>query len=448
MNSLDLHNKKIAVVGLGARTGVALVEYLCKTGAKVTAYDQKPAEKLKSVLNDLKNYTFDVQLGIEEPVGLNQMDMVLISPGVPIQKSFLTQAKNHGVPVWSELEFSARNLSGPIAAITGTNGKSTTTVLLSEMLISWGKTVFSGGNLGNPLVRAIGQDFDFAVVEISSFQLEAVDLFHPKVAILLNISSNHLDRHGDMDTYVRCKQNIFANMSSSDFAVLNMNDDLCMDIGRRLDGVPVLYFSSSDTEADISFDGKNAILPNGSLVSLEHRQLPGVHNIENYLAAIAGAHLLGCPNDAIKEGIEKFQGLPHRLECVYQHKGVSYINDSKSTTPLATIKAIESLDGPLVLLLGGRSKGADMSQLEQVISERVRSVILFGEAAEALEKSISKPTTVTAQSLDEAVTLAIELSKPGDTVLFSPGHSSFDSFRDYEERGERFSARLKELLCA
>jgi UDP-N-acetylmuramoylalanine--D-glutamate ligase len=328
-------------------------------------------------------------------------------------------------------------------AVTGTNGKSTTTSLIAHILKSWGKRVFAGGNLGTPLVTAVGRELDFAVVEISSFQLEAVEEFHPRVALLLNLYPNHLDRHGTMEAYAAAKARLFARMSRGDTAVLNADQEAVKGLVSGMKAGVRLFSASGRTEADVTELEKRIVFRTGPAVSLEKFTLYGRHNVENALAAATAADAVGCPREIIEEGMGTFQALAHRLEPVGEFGGIRFINDSKSTTPDSAVVALRAFEAPIILLAGGRGKGASYENLGREAALRAKETVLFGEAAKLMEPAFrSLPHTVR-PNLASALDRALSLARPGDIVLLSPANASFDEFKNFEERGDSFRAWVK-----
>jgi UDP-N-acetylmuramoylalanine--D-glutamate ligase len=441
MERANLLGKRYAVVGLGARTGVSLVKYLCSRGAQVSAYDSKEKRELSASLSALRGLNFDLQAGPAWK-DIENSDAVLVSPGVPIDAPALQGAIRRGIPVLSEIEFASRQISAPMIAITGTNGKSTTTSMVAHIFQAWGKKVFAGGNLGTPLIDAAEKDFDFAVVEVSSFQLEAVDEFHPKVGMLLNLSPNHLDRHKSMEVYAALKARLFARMDENDVAIFNGDDPACLNIAKQIRAKTLFFSSGANSKADVVIEGDRLKMKSGQL-SLSKLSLPGSHNRENAAAAAAAAHACGCPLDLIEKAFGTFAGLPHRLERVGEWNGVLFVNDSKSTSPDATEKAVRSFVRPVVLLAGGLPKGASYESLSSV-RDRIKKAILFGPAGANMVSAFSPDQVIRATGMKDAVNRAMESSERGDVVLLSPANSSFDEFVDYEERGEVFKSYVKE----
>lgn len=427
--------KEVAVIGAGGKTGTALVKYLCASGALVTAYDEKPESELQ--LGALKNYRFTLDIG-KTPKHLDRAKLVLVTPGISADVPYLAEARKRGTPVWGEVEFASHYISTPILAVTGTNGKSTTTSLLGHILSTWGKTVFTGGNLGDPLIHAVDRKFDFIVAEVSSFQLETVETFHPRVGVLLNLSPNHLDRHGTMENYAAMKTRLFSQMKKGDRAILSAEDDWCRAIAKKLQSDVWLFSISEKIHADIEVRNGSVHFPDGESISLSGWKLPGRHNIENAVAAIAAARAVHCSVEKIESALATFHGLPHRLEELGEIRGVRFINDSKSTTPGAAIRALESFDSPIIWMAGGRSKGTSYDPISVLAKKKAKAIILFGEAGPTMKASFGDHPVRLVKTMREAFQTALSLAKSGDVVLFSPANASFDEFKDFEERGETF----------
>ena len=444
MERIELKGKRVAVIGLGIRTGVSLVRYLCSSGALVTAYDQKKRAELQDSLNAVEGLRFDLDIGCPNPSQLVSRELVLLSPGVSAHSPYLQDARRKGIPILSEVEFAYRLLKSPLIAVTGTNGKSTTTALIAHILKVWGKNVFAGGNLGTPLIQAVDKEYDFVVAEISSFHLEAVESFHPSIAVLLNIFPNHLDRHGDMETYVQCKSRIFSNFQGEDRAVLNEDDPTCKKILSSIRSKAWTFSLNPWSDAQVRLQGRKVILSTGESLTITGFSLLGRHNLENALAACAVSHALGCPPQIIEQGITTFKALPHRLQHVARIDHVDFINDSKSTTPESTAVALKALDTPIILLAGGRSKGASYKGLGDVANKCVRTTILFGEAAMEMAKDFKGSRHETVETLADGFLRATQIAEQGDTILLSPANSSFDQFENFEKRGEAFAKLVHE----
>jgi len=455
----QLSGRQVLVVGLG-RSGLAATKLLTEEGARVTVTDRKDAEALKENVSVLSSLPIRFELGRYESGSFLSADLIVISPGVPVHLPLIQAAEAQGIPVIGELEFAAGFISAPILAITGTNGKSTTSLLIGEILKRAGKKVFIGGNLGRPLSEAVpsrrpgSEDlaagpWDYVVAEVSSFQLECVKTFHPWVAAYLNLTPDHLDRHGDLSTYAMLKARLFENQDQGDFAVLNADDPEVSKVSRMLRSRVVWFSRLRPVDPGVYRDGQELVSTIGrkrSVIRRDDLRLKGVHNLENVLAAIAVTQLVGCEDDAIAETVRDFPGLEHRLEWVREKAGVVYINDSKGTNIGAAIRSLESFAQPIIWLAGGREKGTDFSVLLGAVQSRVKQAIFFGEARDKMRKALNGATRMDeTATLSEAVALAAAIAVPGDVVLLSPACASFDQFRDFEERGKAFKDAVRQL---
>jgi len=441
---MDLSGRRVLVVGLG-RTGVATARFLVKREAKVIIIDEKPASELESAIRDIGSLNVDLQLGKHNTDILPRFDLVVPSPGVPPFNYLLAGALERGIPIISEIELASGFIKKPMIAITGTNGKTTTTKLVGKMLLQWGKKIFEGGNIGNPLIAFVDgkQREDYLVVEVSSFQLQWVDSFHPFISVLLNVSPDHLDYHGTFDEYRRVKERLFTNHCETDVAVLNADDPVTESLSEKIAAKVKRFSSSFKLEEGIFIDGsvlryrdrkgRNEEYP------LEGIKLPGNHNLENIMAAILVSRSVGCPRNKIIDALADFEGIPHRMEFVGVKNGVKFYNDSKGTNVDAVARALEIFPRPVILLLGGRDKGGDFTVLSGLILEKVRELIFFGEAGKQINSLVGGiVTTKITKNLKEAVTMAWNDSVSGDVVLLSPGCASFDEFASYEARGNFF----------
>jgi len=453
---IDLNGKKVLVIGL-ARSGQAAVRFLSNQGAKVTGTDCKKEELLGYEFERLKDLPVSLITGGYPEVKAGDYDLVIVSPGVPGNIKLLKELEEYGIPIWSELELAAQFIEEPMIAVTGTNGKTTSTSLIGYIFAKAGINAVVAGNIGIPLIQEVEQnlrnrDKKYWIVEVSSFQLERVQSFRPKIAVFLNLTPDHLDRHGDLESYGLIKARIFANQKSSDFAVINLDDPW---LSTHKDYIPsrIWGFSASSLpEEGIGVCGSKVVYScQGSketLCSLSEISLPGPHNLENALAASASSLLAGIDKDIVAEALRSFPGVPHRLEEVRTVNGVRYINDSKGTNPDAAIKALASFTEPIILIAGGQHKGSDLSALISKIKENVKALILLGEAAPLFRKAAEEAgynRIWDVRSLPEAVKLAHKIAQPGDIVLLSPACASWDMFRDYEERGEIFRAEVNKL---
>lgn len=446
MNVVDKH---ILVVGL-ARTGIAVTRFLARSGARVTVTDLRTAETLAAALDELAGLSVDYVLGRHDEGDFTAAELIVVSPGVPQDSPYLAAARRAGREVITEIELAARFITAPLAAITGTNGKTTTTTLTGEIFRGCGFQTFVGGNIGNPLIELVesGEAAERVVVEISSFQLEWIKEFHPRVAVLLNLTEDHLDRYATFDEYIAAKMRIFENQDADDYAVLNLDDPLVASLAAGLKAT-VFPMSQEREFAEGIFCREETIVFRH--VGREERfptdrfKLPGVHNIDNIMASLAVALLLGCDAPQALAAVEGFAGLPHRMEFVRELDGVRYYEDSKATNVGSVEKALASFTA-ITLIAGGKDKGGSYAPLEALVRERVEHLILIGEAKERMARELGSLTdTRLCTTLEEAVTLAADLAGPGGVVLFSPACSSFDMFRDYAERAERFKAAVRGL---
>jgi len=444
----DFAGKRVLVVGL-ARTGVVTALFAAGYGATVTATDEKSEGELGDAAERLRAAGVKLELGRHTDATFLEQDLIVLSPGVPVKLAPVAQARSRGVTVWSEIELAWRFLRGKLVAITGSNGKTTTTSLVAHILKTAGIQTFVGGNIGVPLLSLVGSTVDSSVTvaEISSFQLEATEAFRPEIGVLLNLTPDHLDRHASFEEYAEAKMRMFANQLDRDCAVLNADDP---EVTRRMPSrQQVFWFSREKRVAAGAFlrDGQIIFRHEGSEVAVARRDqisLRGEHNVENVLAACAAAYLAGATPEAISSGVKTFRGVEHRLEFVAEVGGVKFYNDSKATNVDAALKAIEAFSEPLIVILGGKDKGSPYMPLAEPLRERARLVILIGAATEKISADLGDPVeTVQAGTLDRAVQLASERARPGDVVLLAPACSSFDQFENYEERGRIF----KELVA-
>lgn len=449
---LRLEKKRILVVGM-ARSGIAAAELLMNHGAVPVLSDSKREDAFGVELDGLRGTACVFRLG-EDPVKLLPgVDGLVISPGVPIDAPVVLSAKERGLPVVGELELAYTLLQGDVLAISGTNGKTTTTTLLGKIFENAGRVTHVAGNIGYPLsaVALNSKKDDVTVVEVSSFQLESVKTFHPRVAALLNITEDHLNRHGTMERYIKLKQRIFENQTERDVAVLNMDDPVLLKMASRVKARTAFFSRTRPVENGAFVDeGKIVWQWDGvrkPICDAEQILIPGPHNLENALAATAMASAMGVPAPVIRHTLQSFTGVEHRIEKVRVFQGVVYINDSKGTNVDSTIKAVQSMKAPTVLLLGGYDKHTDFKPLcaEILASGQISNVVVMGQTAKQIREQLEEAgyTRVTrAYSMEDAVQKARELAVSGGNVLLSPACASFDMFRDYEHRGAVF----KELV--
>jgi UDP-N-acetylmuramoylalanine--D-glutamate ligase len=448
---LSFENKKVLVVGL-ARTGLAVARFLKHQGAHVTATDLQKEDEIGSYAKEARNIGISLELGAHEVESFTGSDFIVVSPGVPHQATPLELARKAGIPVIGEVELAFRYITEPIVAITGTNGKTTVTSLVGEMLKASGRDVFVGGNIGAPLIEHVDSEkrAEMIVAEISSFQLDTIERFRPKVGVLLNVTEDHLDRYDGFRDYVQSKGRLFENQDSTDVAVLNGMDPAVSELESIIDSQRLYFNIDSPDVHGVVIQGKEMLcsLPEKASVvlSLDKFRLKGGHNLENAAAASLAALVAGADQAGVQMALDTFEGLHHRMEYVKNVSGALYYNDSKATNVDAVKRSLESFDSDVVLIMGGRDKGGSYALLEKLITERVKRLIVVGEAREKILNALGKLTrSEQAKTIDEAVDLAHKEAVPGDVVLLSPGCSSFDMFTDYAERGETFCKAVMQL---
>jgi UDP-N-acetylmuramoylalanine--D-glutamate ligase len=454
----DFKGKRVTVIG-AAREGTALARFLAETGAKVTLTDVKTQDALPH-LESIRDLSVRLVLG-GHPDSILEADTIFVSPGVPLELPVLDEARRRGIPLSSETRLFFRLCPAPIIGITGSSGKTTTTAMVGEMLRASGHRTFVGGNIGQPLIgslRQIARD-DKVVVELSSFQLEMLGA-SPHIAAVLNITPNHLDRHPDMESYIAAKREIIAHQSSSDVAVLGYDDPAARGLELACRGA-VAFFSRVDEVGSGTFmrDGTLVLRIGEHSQAICHRselKLRGAHNLENALAAATVAGFAGATVGAVADVCRTFTGVAHRLEHVRTVAGAAYYDDSIATTPERASAALRSFDEPIVLLAGGRDKHLPWDELADLMLQKVRHLILFGEAANLIGHAVSEAVARSAgaselrdiesvATLEQAVAAAARVAEPGDVVLLSPGGTSFDAFTDFEERGKRFKKLVRNL---
>ena len=446
---------RVLVVGM-ARSGISAARLLLDNGAIPLLYDSKNISAFGDDLHDLVDAKCEFHLG-EDPIKLlSNVDAVVISPGVPIDSKIVIQAKESGLPVIGELELAFTFLKGQSIAISGTNGKTTTTTLVGKILENADKKTFVAGNIGYPLskVSLEATEEDYSVIEVSSFQLESIKTFHPYVAALLNISEDHLNRHYTMENYIALKQRLFENQMPSDIAVINYDDQVLRNMSKNIRS-RVLFFSRKTTIENGAFveNGKIVFQWDGIkkvICDVEEVLIPGPHNLENALAATVITSVLSVPPTVIRHTLQSFSGVEHRIERVRVLDGVTYINDSKATNTDSTIKAVLAMTAPTVLLLGGYDKHTDFSPLCQEIvnSSNISHVVVLGETAKQIAtqlKEANYSNITRAYSLEDAIEQARKLALKGGNVLLSPACASFDMFNDFEHRGECFKTLVNQL---
>lgn len=448
---MELSGKKAAVIGIG-KTGLATARFLAGRGARMAVTDAKPASAWGEAATALESLNAEITFAPYGPEILEGVDFVIPSPGIYPANPILVEAVRRGIAVMSELELASRFIITPIVAITGTNGKTTVTTLIGEILRTAGKEVFVGGNIGDPLIGyADGpQRAEWAVVEVSSFQLQWAESFHPRVAMLLNVTPDHIDYHGSLAAYREVKERLFARQTARELAILNGDEPATADLRRRLTAQTELFSSRGPVDRGIFLAGERLVHLHASGTKEEYPtamiRLPGRHNCENVMAAILAARACGCEPPEIVRAVEGFRGIAHRIQFAGEKNGVLFYDDSKGTNVGAVMRALESFEKPVILLLGGRDKEGDFETLAPSIRRGVKELVLFGEAGEKIDRLLRGTVQTTLKAtLRDAVESAYRSASPGEVVLLSPGCASFDEFRDYKERGNRFQEWVGQL---
>ena len=449
---MELSNKRALVVGLG-KSGVASALFLKAHGAKVTVSDTKSGDELRNEIPVLLDHGITVETGGHGDRTFRGQDLIVVSPGVPVDAPPLVQARALGESVIGEIELAAQFLPGPIVAITGSNGKTTTTTLTGEIMTAAGFSALVGGNIGTPAISLAerAKPETAIVLEVSSFQLETIQTFRPKVAVVLNVTPDHLDRHRTFEVYVDAKARIFENQQGSDFAVLNADDLTCVAMGARTRAQVFWFSRQKEVEHGACVRDGNIVFRDNSgqreIMQVSEIPLKGAHNLENVLAAVCAGALMGCAPEKIRQAVCDFKAVEHRLEFVATIRGVDYYNDSKATNVDATIKALESFPANIHLILGGKDKGSDYTVLNDLLRQRVKRVYTIGAAAGKIESQIKGPEVVHAETLENAIRKANAVAQRGDVVLLAPACASFDQFKSYEHRGKTFKEIVRSLAA-
>ncbi len=449
---MELKNKRVLVVGLG-KSGVAAALFLRDQGARVTVSDVRSATALEKEIPALLDAGIMVEAGGHGLLTFRRQDLIVVSPGVPFDTPELKQVRAFGMNIIGEVELASRFLQGKIVAITGSNGKTTTTSLVGKIFADAGRATLVGGNIGTPVIELIAQSTPetWSVLEVSSFQLETIEQFRPHIAVVLNITPDHLDRHGSFENYAAMKARITENQTAKDFLVLNGEDTPTQMIAGKAaahadGGAQVFWFSPrrpikqgafvhGESVVFLAREGGRAepVLPVAEV------PLKGAHNVENVLAAVCAARLAGIPAESIRASVASFKAVEHRLEFVEAIRGVEFYNDSKATNVDATKKALEAFAGGVHLILGGKDKDSDYTELADLVRARVKTVYTIGSAAEKIERHLAGVAKIVqAHTLDAAVRAAAESAVAGDVVLLAPACASFDQFENYEHRGRVF----------
>ncbi|NPV72709.1 MAG: UDP-N-acetylmuramoyl-L-alanine--D-glutamate ligase [Pelotomaculum sp.] len=442
----DFTRKKVLVIGAG-RSGLAVSRFLVKKGASVVLADAGKPDYPDGELEDLTAAGVELSLGGYPAVGKESVDLVVVSPGVPLTVEPVRAAVREGIPVTGELELAYYFTRSPIVAVTGTNGKTTTTTLIGEIFKDAGMNTLVGGNIGSPLIAEVERygPNDVIVAEVSSFQLETASTFRPKVGVVLNITPDHLDRHGTMGNYAATKARMFANQGPGDFAVLNCDDPLAASLKAGVRSRVIFFSRRKELKEGVWVSGGMIVASlNGHrevVCRSDELGLPGAHNLENALAAVAAAKAMGIESLSLAGTLRRFKGVAHRLEFVAEIDGVRYINDSKGTNPDAAIKALESYGEPIVLIAGGKNKGSDFREFARKVKEKAKVLVVLGQSAGLIAEAARAEgfeNILYADGFREAVLLARRVARPGDIVLLSPACASWDMFKSFEERGDLF----------
>jgi len=448
--SIELRNKRVLVVGL-ARTGIATALFCAARGARVTATDTRTEKELGDAVVGLRRAGVALELAGHRQELILDTDLIIPSPGVPADAPLLQFARSKGVTIWSEIELADRFLKGRLIAITGSNGKTTTTSLIEHILRSARFSTILAGNIGTPLISCVEKSSDetITVAELSSFQLELIEKFRPNISVFLNLTPDHLDRHHTLESYGAAKARIFENQRESDGAVLNADD---LGTTPYAPARPqVFWFSRKQRVAQGAFVRENEVLfrregTEESILKLADIPLAGAHNLENVLAAVAATRLAGAEPASIAKGVRSFAGVEHRLEFVAEIGGVRFYNDSKATNVDATLKALAAFPGRILIILGGKDKGSDYTLLQAPLRERAILALLIGAAADKIEKQIAGSVAIEqAGTLERAVDTAAHAARAGDVVLLAPACASFDQFQNYEHRGRVFKELVHQL---
>jgi UDP-N-acetylmuramoylalanine--D-glutamate ligase len=452
MSLMELKGKSVLVVGLG-RSGVASALFLKSQGARVTVSDAKTEEQLREEIPVLLDHGIAVETGGHGERTFQNQDLIVVSPGVPADAEPMMQARALGQDVVGEIELASEFLQGSIVAITGSNGKTTTTSLTGEILSAGGLKTLVGGNIGTPAISLVARSTaeTVTVLEVSSFQLETIRTFRPKIAIVLNVTPDHLDRHRTFDAYVDAKARIFENQQPEDFAVLNADDPTCVELAGRTRAQVFWFSRKREVEQGVFVGGGRIVFQRAGfeqdVMPIEEVPLKGSHNLENVLAGVCAGILTGCEPEQIRNAVRDFKSVEHRLEYVATVQGVEYYNDSKATNVDATIKALESFPANIHLILGGKDKGSDYSVLNDLLRERVKCVYTIGAAAEKISSQIRGAASVNPSgTIQTAVKQASATAQPGDVVLLAPACASFDQFQNYEHRGRVFKELVRALM--
>ena len=450
---MDFKDKKVLVSGI-AKSGISAAILLKKLGADVTVQDAKTEDKLGETAAELKNEGFNMYLGSNPDDIIEDMDILVMSPGVPTDLPFVNKAREKNIPVIGEIELAYLFCKSPVIGITGTNGKTTTTTLVGDICKEYFKNTFVVGNIGNPFADiALETEKDGVVAaELSSFQLETINMFKPKVSAVLNITPDHLNRHHTLENYIEAKERVFENQDENDFCILNYNDEVTRKMADKTNANVIFFSLGGKTEEGIYSDEKsiyiNALGHNEKIVDIDELKILGGHNVENAMAAIGCTAAIGVPLDIIRKVLKEFKAVEHRIEYVATINDIEFYNDSKGTNPDASIKAVEAMKRPICIIAGGYDKGSDFTEWIDTFKGRVKFAAVIGAVKDKITATLDNAgfkNYERADTFEEAIDLCYKNAVPGDCVLLSPACASWDMFKSYEQRGEIFKEYVKKL---
>ena len=452
---MDLNNKTVLLVGL-AKTGVSTIKKLDKIGAKIIVNDIKSKDQLKDIIKQIENLDSVEYILGHHLEDISNIDLTIVSPGVPLDLPFIKKLQSENINIIGEVELAYKLSKNPtFVGITGTNGKTTTTSLVGEIFKKASKDSYIVGNIGNPVIDTVDltDENSFLITELSSFQLESIEDFKPRVSTIINITEDHLNRHHTMENYINAKANIFKNQDVNDFCILNYDDEIVRELGNKTNA-KVLYFSQKEKVSQGAYldDNNNIVIKVNDkeikLLNKDELSLPGNHNLENCMAAILMSYVLGIDLEIIKDTLKTFKSVEHRLEFVTDKDGIMFVNDSKGTNPDSTIKAITSYDKPIVLIAGGKDKQSDFTEMISYATKNVKAIVLLGETADKIEQTAKLQgmnNIFRVSDMKEAVKTAYKLAQSGDVVLLSPACASWDMYPNFEARGLDFKENIYNL---
>lgn len=442
---MEIAGRHFAVAGMG-QSGLAVAGFLRERGARVRAVDSQPLETLKGVREALESA--GAEFALQSPAAFEGVDAIVVSPGVPADLPELEAARRRGVPVLGEVELAGAFLEGPVIGVTGANGKTTTTTLIGHLLRESGVPVQVGGNIGTPVTAMVASSRpdQWNVLELSSFQLETIASFRARIAVCLNVTPDHLDRHGSFENYANAKARLFETQQAGDFAVLNADDASCQDYARRTRAQVAPFSTLRALDRGLYADAERLYWDGAPFLDIAAIPLRGRHNVENTLAAAGAAHLAGAPLEAIAAAVRTFPGVEHRIEFVRRLNGVEFYNDSKATNVDAALKAVDAFPGGLWIILGGKHKGSPYTPLREPLRQKGRAALLIGAAAPIVAQDLAGAVRlIDAGTIENAVRAAWAEAQPGDVVLLSPACASYDQFENYGQRGRAFKSLVASL---